>query len=130
MEVFILEGIFYNVSPFILGCDTLIRTSSECVFVSKLGRNLCPDTLESVNNIQPENSIVLFPNPFDTKLSITKKGSEQTQIILYDILSRKLLQQTFTNSATINTEELADGIYIYELMNKSGSIANGKLFKQ
>ena len=73
---------------------------------------------------------ILFPNPFNDNLNISVKENEQTEIILYDIFSRKLLQQTFTNSTTLNTEQLANGIYIYELRNRNGTIRNGKVIKQ
>jgi hypothetical protein len=54
----------------------------------------------------------------------------QSQIIIYDLLSRKLLMETFTNAITLNTEQLANGIYIYELRNANGRIAEGKIVRQ
>ena len=123
-------GDFYNVNPFILGCDTLIRTASEVLFVAKLGRNLCPDSTPRVNEINQNISETIFPNPFSDNLNVTVNENEQSQIILYDILSRKLLQQTFTNSTTLNTEQLANGIYIYELRTMNGVIKKGKIIKQ
>lgn len=123
-------GDFYNVNPFILGCDTLIRTASEVLFVAKLGRNLCPDSTTRVNEINQNISETIFPNPFSDNLNVTVNENEQSQIILYDILSRKLLQQTFTNSTTLNTEQLANGIYIYELRTMNGVIKKGKIIKQ
>lgn len=71
-----------------------------------------------------------FPNPFDDILIITLKGYEQYEIMLYDLHSRKLLHQAFRNSATINTEQLGEGIYIYKVSNDKGIITTGKLIKQ
>ena len=123
-------GDFYNVNPFILGCDTLIRSASEVVFVAKLGHNLCPDSTISVNEINQKISYAIFPNPFEEKLNIVMKNNEQSQIFLYDIISRKLLQQNFSNSTTLDTRGFSNGIYIYQVKNSKGIIANGKLVKQ
>ncbi len=77
-----------------------------------------------------ENALTLFPNPFKDEIKIQLKLNEPSEIILYDITSRKLLQQTFTNTTTLNTEPLAKGIYIYEVRNNKVAIQNGKVIKQ
>ena len=74
--------------------------------------------------------INIFPNPVTDKLIINIDNYEPTEIILYDLSSRKLLQQTFTNSTTLNTEQLAKGMYLYTVRNKNGIIKNGKVIKQ
>jgi hypothetical protein len=85
---------------------------------------------ESVIENNSNNITSVFPNPFDNKISISTEENEPTQIILYDLSSRKLLQQTFTNSTTINTEQLAKGMYLYTVRNRNGIIKNGKVIKQ
>jgi hypothetical protein len=83
-----------------------------------------------VQNISAsKSSIELFPNPFSDKLNITLKRNERVEVIIYDITSRKIFNQTFTNSISINTEELSKGIYIYEVRNKNGVIKKGKVVK-
>jgi uncharacterized protein YpmB len=79
----------------------------------------------SVNN----ESMVIYPNPMQDKLNIETLNNGVSEIILYDIASRKILQQKFTNSVTLNTEQLAKGIYIYEVRNKNGMIKKGKVVK-
>ena len=69
----------------------------------------------------------IFPNPIANKLNVQTNNYEQAEIILYDLSSRKLLQQTFTNTTTINTEQLAKGMYLYEVRNRNGIIKNGKV---
>lgn len=90
---------------------------------------LSADSLEGINENYLSQSINIFPNPFNDKLNIFVKENEPTELILYDILSQKLLQRTFINSTTIDTEKLAKGIYIYELKNKNRVIKNGKVVK-
>jgi hypothetical protein len=73
--------------------------------------------------------INISPNPFSNELNFIINNKEDSEIILYDITSRKLLQQQFTNSVTLNTSQLANGIYIYEVRNKNGMIKKGKVVK-
>jgi len=53
---------------------------------------------------------------------------------LLSVTSRKIFHQSFINSISINTEQLAKGIYIYEVRNKNGpdsyrEVKKGKLVK-
>lgn len=89
----------------------------------------CTTGLESVIT-NPQSAITISPNPFSDKIIITNKNNEEGEILLYDIASRKLLQQQFTNSTSLNTEQLAKGIYIYEVRNKNGVIKKGKVVKE
>ncbi|MES2622044.1 MAG: T9SS type A sorting domain-containing protein [Bacteroidota bacterium] len=70
------------------------------------------------------------PNPFSDKLTLVVTANKQTTISLYNFIGQQVLQQTFANSTTINTEQLADGIYFYELRNENGTIKTGKVVKQ
>jgi PKD repeat protein/predicted esterase len=91
----------------------------------------------SVNNISSEGwQIKISPNPVNDELTIKINSNELSEIILYDITSRKLLHQQFTNTLTLNTSQLSKGIYIYELRpvlissgNKNGVIKKGKVVK-
>jgi OOP family OmpA-OmpF porin len=89
-------------------------------------------SLTRLTGIEEQNTneeIKISPNPFADKLNITLKRNEPLEVILYDITSRKILNQTFTNSISINTGELSKGIYIYEVRNKNGVIKKGKVVK-
>lgn len=72
----------------------------------------------------------IFPNPFNNQVTVHVYHNEQTTVSLFNYLGQQILQQTFTNSTTINTEQLADGIYFYELYSDKGVIANGKIIRQ
>ncbi|MEO8150207.1 MAG: T9SS type A sorting domain-containing protein [Bacteroidia bacterium] len=118
--------------------DTLVPTpqfsfqpSDTVINITKL-----PETL-TITDLCLNLSIVentsetynLFPNPFNDELNLTIQKNEPSEIILYDITSRTLLQQTFTTSTTLSTSQLAKGIYIYEVRNNSGVIKKGKVVK-
>ena len=91
-------------------------------------------TADNISGVSETNQLNIFvetnPNPFDNILTFTTNENGQSVITLYDLSSRKLLQQTFTNSTTINTEQLAKGMYLYTLRNKNGIIKNGKVIKE
>jgi hypothetical protein len=82
-----------------------------------------------LNTISQNIVVRILPNPFSTQLTISLEDNEQTTISLYSFLGQKVLQQTFTNNTTINTEQLAEGIYIYELRNEAGTVTTGKVVK-
>jgi hypothetical protein len=77
-----------------------------------------------------DNDVSIFPNPFNDELTFTTSSNQLQQIILYDMMSRELQRQQFTNSVSLNTEQLAEGIYIYELKSKDGKIKAGKIIRQ
>jgi hypothetical protein len=103
--------------------DTLILIDTGAVIT------LCAplDVMEADKEIE---QIKIYPNPFTDVLSITVNEKDPSEIILYDITSRKLLHQTFTNSITLNTARLAKGIYLYEVRNKNGVVKKGKVVKE
>jgi hypothetical protein len=72
----------------------------------------------------------VFPNPFSNQLNISVSGNEQTTVSLYNTLGQQVLQQTFITATTISTEQLAGGIYFYELRNNKGAVMKGKVLKQ
>lgn len=82
-----------------------------------------------INELKNDDELILFPNPFTDKINVTVKRNEQLEVSLYDVTSRRIFNQTFTNSTTINTAQLAKGIYLYEVRNKSGVIKQGKVVK-
>ncbi len=73
--------------------------------------------------------ILLFPNPISDELNISTSIAFQAQINIFDITSRKILQQTFYNSVTISTTTLLKGIYFYEVKLNDGKTLSGKLVK-
>lgn len=72
----------------------------------------------------------ISPNPFGNKINVSQTNNSPSEIIIYDITSRKLINQQFTNTITINTEQLPNGIYVYQLTSGNGLCKNGKLVKE
>ena len=70
---------------------------------------------------QEQSSISVFPNPFNYKISITGIQSE-SELHIFDI-GGKLIKTVAlqSNRETISVEELPHGVYIFEIVEKSGT---------
>ncbi len=97
--------------------------------LSSLVGSVC-DTVTAVEDIRNNYSINIFPNPVTNQLNIKTSNVQLSEITLYDIASRKLLQQTFSSSTSLNTSQLAKGIYLYQITNKNGIVKTGKVVKE
>ena len=87
-------------------------------------------TATGINQLNINDDLFsLFPNPFSNQLIVKINNNNPAEIIIHDMTSRKYLQQSFINSVELNTEQLARGIYLYEVRNKKGIIKKGKIVK-
>ena len=129
---YIIIGNFFNNNL----TDTIIMANGSleltyyyiddvCVSMDSL---TCNATV-GINEIDKKEELISFPNPFSDKINITAKRNEQLEVSLYDVTSRRIFKQSFTNSTSINTEQLAKGVYLYEVRNKNGVIKKGKVVK-
>jgi OOP family OmpA-OmpF porin len=96
------------------------------IYIDDVSLTLCMGIGEQNENAE----VKTYPNPFSDELNFNTSNNELSQIILYDITSRKIFNQSFSNSTSINIEQLAKGIYIYEVRNKNGMIKKGKVVKE
>ena len=78
----------------------------------------------------PQDYATIFPNPFSTQLTFSLADNVQATVSLHNFLGQQVLQQTFTNSATLNTTQLVGGIYFYELRDDKGTLQTGKVIRQ
>ena len=121
---------FYTVGNPNLACiqvDSVAYSTAHWLYIdttSSFSTN-CPLGIEDFVSY---DEIAVYPNPVTDALNIFTKEQE-TQIILYDIFSRKCLQQAFKTSTIVNTGQLTNGIYFYELRNQRGVIKTGKVIK-
>jgi hypothetical protein len=76
------------------------------------------------------NDFSIYPNPFSNQLSVALAENEQLLISLYDFLGHLVRQETITKSATISTDQLSKGMYLYEIRNSKGTLKTGKVLKR
>jgi hypothetical protein len=131
----IIEGIG-GTSGLILAPSNCFEWFTSLTSFEQNGIGMYPDVsancviISAIKNILADNYLNIYPNPLFDKLNVTLNNNEPSEIILYDIASRKLLQRKFINSVSLNTEQLAKGIYLYEVRNKNGVIKKGKVVKE
>jgi len=122
---------FYNVS--LIAKDSLCDVDRICqtIYVSTVtDNNDTNDGTVTVDNETNDSShFSISPNPFHDYVSFSLKDNAQKTIIIYDYLSRQILQQTFINSITIDTRHFTEGIYFYQLRNSNRTVAYGKVIK-
>ena len=123
----IISKILPNVS--ILKCVAYSVNDNDTAFESSTQIQICSLTgIEKINN---DSFSLIFPNPFSTQLNVQYIGNEQTTISIYDFVGQQIIiSKKFTNTTAINVEQLAEGIYFYEIRNEKGLIKNGKVLKQ
>lgn len=110
-------------------CTELVIDDVRLYTLAQLSSSV-PACIVGLNVMNENASATISPNPCTNKLSITVSSTEPLELFIYDITSRKLLQKQFTSSTTLYIEQLAKGIYIYEVRDKNGAIRNGKVMKE
>lgn len=88
------------------------------------------DIITSITDNISEYSVKLYPNPFTNQITADFSGNDKATLTLYDQLSRQMLHQSIHESATIDTEHLPKGLYLYEVRQDHRMIGAGKLIKQ
>jgi len=74
--------------------------------------------------------ISVFPIPFKDELAINSSKYDFLEVVIYDITSREVIHQYFTQSVTLHTEQLLKGMYIYKITNAVGDCKTGKILKE
>ncbi len=77
-------------------------------------------------DVEFENDVLIYPNPFDETLTIDTKESFQS-INIYCMNGEKIYADLFTNR--IDTKDLSKGLYIIELKGKRTENVILKVFK-
>jgi len=132
----LIEGIGSTNGLLELPCPSRIEEGLRLNCFQQNGITLYPDStitcdiISSVNDLSEKNiSITLSPNPATNLLTITTTSAQPSQIILFDIASRQLIQQKFNGSVILNIENLAKGVYLYEVRSETG-VKQGKVVKE
>jgi len=110
---------YYYIDDVCLSSD-----STTCISVSQ--NCYTPNGIDE----QEEKHNLVYPNPFNDELKISMGSQQLYTLQLYNVFGAKVLIQTFTLSASINTAMLAPGIYCYKIINSGGEMWSGKLLKE
>ena len=119
---------FYNVclSVWSMGGGTTC-SDSVCInyFINRMdatksmhGINILNKTT-GINKVETAKSLIVFPNPASTELTINVKG-EKIESLKVISISGQLLLQNNSNSSKINISELTSNIYFIEAKTSAG----------
>lgn len=81
-----------------------------------------------VKPVQKED-VKIYPNPFSKQLTIETESDDISTLVIYNLMSKKVMEFTFTKSVVVNTELFGNGIYFFELISDSKIVRKGKLVK-
>ena len=91
-------------------------------------RKITPEGVGIAEN--STNEINIFPNPFSEEITVNLSDPIDTKFILYNYLTEKVIERNITESTSINTGDIANGVYFYILQNAKNYQKSGKLIKQ
>jgi hypothetical protein len=86
-----------------------------------------------VSEVNENNSIHLYPNPFSTSTKLVMDDNVSMPCILniYDITGRTIMQQTVINREfIINKEQLGRGLFFIKLNDKNNKLYRAKLIAE
>jgi hypothetical protein len=83
----------------------------------------------SSNELDDDHNYNLYPNPFTSELNIHIKSNDIMEIVIYDSTSKQLLSKKFNNHVHINTQQLPNGFYYYQLRNGYDILKTGTIVK-
>jgi hypothetical protein len=106
--------------------------TSAAIPATKVGSGSTVTTLctsVGINELITNNSFSISPNPFTASIFISSIN-QKAAFILYDLMGKEVIRMaTFDGETTLNTEQLADGIYFYEFRSNKGTLKTGKVVK-
>jgi hypothetical protein len=81
----------------------------------------------AIEEITPQLSMNLAPNPASKQVTVTAMGVESAAIKMYDVLGNTLLSKTISGSETIDVSEFRNGIYFITMEAKGAKKINRKV---
>ena len=110
-------------------CTELALDDVRLYVISELSESV-PSCSTRLNENVENNFPIVSPNPFNSFLKINAGSGKTSQVILYDIMSRKIFQYNSDKSFQVSTEDFKPGIYFYEVRNTNGVKQKGKVVKE
>lgn len=89
--------------------------------------NTCPASVEE--NVSDNYSVSAYPNPANGLFTIVSNHPDAYAVVLYNASGQILQNENFSNDkAVMNAEELAVGIYFYQVKDREGNVVQvGKM---
>lgn len=117
---------WYTVSLFAIDNSCDVDRICKTLYISRNSSDGTTEISELNSNVQ----FSVYPSPFNQELRFQSSGNDKTELILYDLLSRKIFNEKFIKSITVNTCNFPKGIYFFELKNDNRMLKIGKVIKE
>ena len=104
----------------LIDSDAAVTFIKDCTYCTPL----------SVTGNVSDYSILVYPNPFDTEITITSKAIQPIEVKIYDAFSRLIQQKTFSGNVHVDTSNMASGIYFYKISDSNSITKKGKIIKR
>jgi pimeloyl-ACP methyl ester carboxylesterase len=105
--------------------DTLITTDNAIIFQKNCTQCTNLDVAISTDT----NQIKIYPNPVKDFITITGKMGVKYVIEIYDITSKRIINQQFVSEISIETSNFNNGIYTFSIKSNNEQISKGKFIK-
>ncbi|HRD37493.1 MAG TPA: T9SS type A sorting domain-containing protein, partial [Bacteroidia bacterium] len=119
------------VSPTVTTSYTLTGTAGGCSKDTTITQVVA--TCTGIDQLLADNSgVIVYPNPSTGVFNvILNQENTNTTLIILDALGRVVLTDKLNSlSNTVNAEKLANGVYMYRIVNGTETIKQGKLVKE
>lgn len=119
------------VTPTTTTSYTVTGTVAGCSSSFVITQNVA--TCTGIDQVLADNSgVIIYPNPTSSVFNVIASDvNNSTQIVIMDALGRIVLtSKLITKTSAINASELANGVYIYRIVDSNGIIKQGKLVKE
>jgi len=73
----------------------------------------------SIEEVENENQLLVYPNPAKDYIKIANASSEKSNIVIYSLDGKMLLQEEKFNNEQIDISLLEKGIYVLKVNNRT-----------
>jgi len=130
-------GQYANVDSSALTVSNLTISNNNQGFRCIVFTDACSDTTDlAVLSIPTDldysklwGGILLYPNPAQEEINIDMPEPSLYEIVIYDIMLKKVFEEEFKHSIRLDVSPLASGVYQYAIKNTMGSSIRGKFVK-
>lgn len=88
---------------------------------------LYDSTTIGIKENEKDDLINLYPNPASTFLNIDIKHNNKLELQLYNVIGELVLSKELDNHTVLDIGNLANGVYMYKLLDKTSNVKTGKL---
>lgn len=113
--------------------STLVNSAGQYqavyFFIDDVSLSLCWEPNGISSSAQPD-AVSVYADPLNQELKVVLGSNEASELTVYDMSSRKVLEKHFTGNATLSTAALSKGIYIYQVKTGGLLLRKGKIALQ